>query len=175
MCHRWLVESSVRYCVVGVSANQPDRVFREAARFARTFDAVLVCAGVDPASYVVRERPDGSVDSRPIDPDAPDWNPTVFDPDRARRLRALAGEEGVQVDFRELAGDVAHALGRLAEVLKAEMIIVGTRRRSFGATMQEFFSGSVASHLAHRQSRPVVVIPLSPRAAGERLPWELDA
>jgi hypothetical protein len=30
----------------------------------------------------------------------------------------------------------------------------------------------VAVHLAHRQHRPVVVIPLSPVPAEEHLPWE---
>ena len=39
-------------------------------------------------------------------------------------------------------------------------------------SMHEYFGGSVAAHLAHRQSRPVGVIPLSPVSAGDRLPWE---
>jgi hypothetical protein len=38
--------------------------------------------------------------------------------------------------------------------------------------MQEFFGGSVAVHLAHRQHRPVVVIPLAPVAFRDELPWE---
>ena len=52
------------------------------------------------------------------------------------------------------------------------MIIVGSRRGGLRVSMHEFFGGSVAAHLAHRQSRPVVVIPLSPVPAGGRLPWE---
>ena len=169
------MKSHQRYCVVGVTPRQLDLVARHAARFARRFEAVLVCASVDPASYVVQEHPDGSVVSRPIDPDSPDWSPTVFDSEQADRLRTLAREEQVTVEFRELAGDVAHALSRLAEVLDAEMIVVGTRRRGMGATLQDFFGASVASHLAHRQHRPVLVIPLSPKAPGERLPWEDDS
>jgi hypothetical protein len=39
--------------------------------------------------------------------------------------------------------------------------------------MREFFAGSVAVHLAHRQTRPVVVIPTSPVPQGAALPWEL--
>jgi len=38
--------------------------------------------------------------------------------------------------------------------------------------MREFLNGSIAAHLAHRQRRPVVVIPLSPVREGEALPWQ---
>ena len=132
------------------------------------FNAALVCANVDAGSYVVAEHPDGSVESRPIDPDQPSWNTAVFDSGLARRIRDLADKEGVRVEFRELAGDVAHALGRLAAVLDAEMIIIGSRRGSLRSTMHEFLSGSVAAHLAHRQPRPVVVVPM-PASEGGRI------
>jgi nucleotide-binding universal stress UspA family protein len=135
-------------------------VLREAVRLARQFKAVLVCANVEAGSYVVAEHPDGSVESRPIDPDQPDWNTAVFNGGLAHRIREVADKEGVRVEFRELAGDIAHALGRLAEVLDAEMIIVGSRRGGLRSTMHDFFGGSVAAHLAHRQPRPVVVVPL---------------
>ena len=164
--------NNARWVVVGVTPRQPGPVVRQAARFARHFEAVLVCAHVDPTSYVVQEFPDGSVDSRPIDPDGPDWNRTAFDGQLAGTIRALARQEEVRLEFRELAGEVTHALGRLADVLNAEMIVVGTRRRGMGPTIHDFFSGSVAAHLAHRQHRSVVMIPLSPKAAGDRLPWE---
>jgi nucleotide-binding universal stress UspA family protein len=165
------MDSRDRYIVVGVTPQQPDAVLLQAARYARHFNAVLVCANVDPGSYVVQEHPDGSVESRPIDPDAADWNTTTFDRDLATHLRTLAGEEQVEVEFRELAGDIAHALARLADVLNAEMVVVGTRRRGFRSSLHDFFGGSVAAHLAHRQHRPVVVVPLSPVPTG-RLPWE---
>jgi nucleotide-binding universal stress UspA family protein len=145
-----------------VTPKQPTAVLQEAARFARQFQAVLVCANVDAGSYVVAEQPDGSVESRPIDPDQPDWDTTVFDGGLADRIRAVADEEGVRIEFRELAGDIGHALGRLAKVLDAEMIIVGSRRGGLRASMHEFFGGSVAAHLAHRQPRPVVIVPVSP-------------
>ena len=162
---------SERKIVVGVTPHQPDTVIRQAARFARAFDASLVCAHVDPGSYVVAERPDGSVESRPIDPDAVDWSESTFDPELAERIGAWALEESVAVEFRELAGDIAHALGRLADVLDAEMIMVGSRRGGMRSNLREFFGGSVAVHLAHRQPRPLVVVPLSPAAEGP-LPWE---
>jgi len=146
--------------VVGVTPQQPVAVMREAVRLARQFKAVLVCANVEAGSYVVAEHPDGSVESRPIDPDQPDWNAAVFNGGLAHRIHEVANQEGVRVEFRELAGDIAHALGRLAEVLDAEMIIIGSRRGGLGSTLHDFFGGSVAAHLAHRQPRPVVVVPL---------------
>lgn len=162
---------SERTIVVGVTAHQPDRVVREAARFARVFDACLVCAHVDPGAYVVDEYADGSIDSRPVDPDSVEWNGPLFDPGLAGQIEAWAGEEGVAVEFRQLAGDIAHALARLASVLGSELIVVGSRRGGLRSSMHEFFGGSVAVHLAHRQPRPLVVIPLSPTAQGP-LPWE---
>ena len=161
-------DNAVRYIVVGVTPKQPLTVLREAVRFARQFKAVLVCAHVDAGSYVVAEHPDGSVESRPIDPDQPDWNAAVFNGGLAHRIREVADKEGVRVEFRELAGDIAHALGRLAEVLNAEMIIVGSRRGGLRSSMHEFFGGSVAAHLAHRQPRPVVVVPM-PASEGGRI------
>lgn len=158
--------------VVGVTRKQPPVVVQQAARFARHFDAVLVCANVDPGSYVVAEHPDGSVDTRPIDPDLPDWTSSPFDDELASRIRTLARQEQVEVRFRELAGDIGHALGRLADTLSAEMIVVGSRRGGLKTGMHDFFGGSVAVHLAHRQRRPVVVVPVSPVPAGSRLPWE---
>jgi nucleotide-binding universal stress UspA family protein len=161
-----------RYVVAGVTPHQPPIVVQWAARFARRFDAALVCAHVEAANYVVAEHPDGSVESRPIDPDVPDWDSAVFDSALAGRIRDLARDAGVQVEFRELAGSIGHALARLAEILDAEMIIVGSRRGGgMRTSMHEFFGGSVAVHLAHRQPRPLVVIPLSPKPEG-RLPWE---
>ena len=161
-----------RFIVVGVTPSQPPRVLQFAARFARRFDAVMVCASVDPSSYVVVEHPDGSVEAQPINPDLVNWTSRRFDEALANRIRAVAREEQVQVVFRQLAGDIAHALGRLGDLLEAEMIVVGSRRAGIRATMHDFLGGSVAAHLAHRQHRPVVVIPLSPVPAGDRLPWE---
>jgi nucleotide-binding universal stress UspA family protein len=168
-----VTEHDRRSCiVVGVTPQQPPAVLQTAARFARHFGAVLICAHVEAGNYVVAEHPDGSVESRPIDPDLPEWDTAVFDSGLSDRIRALAKAEDVGVEFRELAGDIGHALGRLAELLEAEMIIVGSRRGGLRSSMHDFFSGSVAVHLAHRQPRPVVVVPLSPVPPGGRLAWE---
>lgn len=161
-----------RRILVGVTYGQPDVVLRHAARFARTFDAALVCAHVDPGRYVVEELPDGSVASLPLDPDLPELKDTDFDQGLVAQVRAAVGDDSIELSFRELAGDVAYALTRLADILNVEMIIVGSRRGGVRAGLKQFLTGSVAAHLAHRQPRPVVVIPLAPVAEGKPLPWE---
>jgi nucleotide-binding universal stress UspA family protein len=163
---------AARQILVGVTYGQPDVVLRHAARFARTFQAALVCAHVDPGRYVVEELPDGSVASLPLDPDLPELKDTDFDQGLVAQVRAAVADESVELSFRELAGDVAYALTRLADILDVEMIIVGSRRGGVRAGLKQFLTGSVAAHLAHRQPRPVVVIPVAPVAEGKPLPWE---
>lgn len=106
----------------------------------------------------------------PSTPDRADWDSATFDPDLAVRIQAAAREAGVEVTFRSLAGDVGAALGRLAEVVGAEMIVVGSREGGVRASMHDFFSGSLAAHLSHHQSRPVVVVPIGPTATGGAAP-----
>ncbi|HEX3196405.1 MAG TPA: universal stress protein [Propionibacteriaceae bacterium] len=161
-----------RRILVGVTYGQADVVLRHAARFARTFDAALVCAHVDPGRYVVEELPDGTVASLPLDPDLPELKDTDFDQGLVAQVRTAVADDSIALSFRELAGDVAYALTRLADILDVEMIIVGSRRGGVRAGLKQFLTGSVAAHLAHRQPRPVVVIPVAPVAEGKPLPWE---
>jgi len=163
---------AARRILVGVTYGQPDVVLRHAARFARTFDAALVCAHVDPGRYVVEELPDGSVASLPLDPDLPELKDTDFDQGLVAQIRTAVADDSLELSFRELAGDVAYALTRLADILDVEMIIVGSRRGGVRAGLTQFLTGSVSAHLAHRQARPVVVIPVAPVAEGKPLPWE---
>ena len=163
---------AARRILVGVTYGQPGVVLRHAARFARTFNAALVCAHVDPGRYVVEELPDGTVASLPLDPDLPELKDTDFDQGLVAQVRAAVADESLELSFRELAGDVAYALTRLADILDVEMNIVGSRRGGVRAGLRQFLTGSVAAHLAHRQPRPVVVIPVAPVAEGKPLPWE---
>ena len=78
----------------------------------------------------------------------------------------------VEVSFHELAGDRAYALARLAEICQVEAIVVGSRQRGMRSGLKAFFGGSVAAQLAHRQHRPVIVVPVAPVEAGAPLPWE---
>jgi nucleotide-binding universal stress UspA family protein len=165
-------DQTIRRILVGVTYGQPDTVLRHAAHFARTFGAALICAHVDPGRYVVEELPDGSVVSLPLDPELPELKDTDFDEGLVAQVRTAVADDSIDLSFRELAGDVAYALTRLADICDVELIIVGSRRGGVRAGLKQFLTGSVAAHLAHRQHRPVVVIPLAPVAEGKPLPWE---
>lgn len=159
------------HIVVGVVVGQPPAVVAGAASFARHFNADLVCATVDGSRYFVETLPDGTITSLPINSDLPDLRVETFDPTlRAQLAEVLEGRDAIW-STRALVGDGATALGELAEQLDAAMIVVGTRNPTFKGVMHEFLNGSVASRLAHRQHRPVVVIPLSPVEHDDELPW----
>jgi len=71
----------------------------------------------------------------------------------------LAGS-GLTWTARQLVGDPALAIKHLAGEVDAQLIVVGTRSRGIGESIREFFTGSVAARLSHRQSRPILVVPL---------------
>jgi nucleotide-binding universal stress UspA family protein len=89
-------------------------------------------------------------------------NATQFDPYLTAHLTRILSDHTIDWSTRRLSGDPARALGTLAESLRAVMIVVGTRDGTVLGSLQEFFAGSIAMNLAHRQNRPVVVIPLAP-------------
>lgn len=158
--------------VVGVVKGQQDAVVHEAIRFAKQLDADLVLATVDDTRYTVYKNSDGTTAAFPIDPDSADVITEELDHAFAEHLKALLEPAGVQWSLRALAGEPAHELARVAHELHADAIIVGTRKRGFRTSAHEFFSGSVAVHLAHRQHHPVIVVPLDPVPHDEHLPWE---
>lgn len=149
--------------VVGVEDRMPPPVLVEAARIARDLGAELVCGHVDRSQYAISEDPDGTVHSRPFDPDLPEQPDAVFPEELTARIGTVlqgAGLGDVTWSGRELAGDPAHALAHLANVLDARLIVVGTHEPGARGGLREFFQGSIATHLAHRQHRPVLVVPL---------------
>ena len=156
--------------IVGVVPDQPARVLKEAARYARLFAAPLIVAHVDVTRFVTYEDPDGYVHSAPIDIDiaAGEAQLHVVTDAAEAALGALAGLEWSIV---QLVGDPALAIKQLAERSQARLIVVGTRRRGLGESIREFFTGSVAARLAHRQSRPVLVVPLEEPAADDEPLW----
>ncbi|MCU1407852.1 MAG: hypothetical protein JWQ43_4155 [Glaciihabitans sp.] len=158
--------------IVGVVRGQSATVLLQAVEFAKRFDAILVCASVNPTRYTVTENADGTVSSLPLDPEIADLREEQFDPDVREYLDATFAGTGAAWTTRALAGNPARSLARLAETLDATMIIVGTRKPTLRATVREFLAGSVAVHLAHHQKRPVLVIPQDPQPADDPLPWE---
>ncbi|MCA1782438.1 MAG: universal stress protein, partial [Intrasporangiaceae bacterium] len=73
---------------------------------------------------------------------------------------SLSGQE-VTWEFRYLAGRADRALTHLARAVDAAVIVVGTRAEGGGRRVHHFLEGSVSSHLAHHQHRPVLVVPLA--------------
>jgi nucleotide-binding universal stress UspA family protein len=171
--------------VVGVYPGQADGVVLQAAVFAARFDAELVCAWVDPGRHPREDHadavaPDGgpSIDplsDAPVISAAPSKPPVAqFNPYLAAHLARILGGHEITWSTRQLSGDPARALGQLAESLRAAMIVVGTRDGTVRGSLQEFFAGSIAMNLAHRQNRPVVVIPLAPVSFDDAPQWESD-
>jgi len=162
--------------VVGLApgkGKQHDHVVRQAADFAARLRARLIVATVDPTRYEVRRGQDGSVVASEIDPDLANEEVTEqFDPTLADHVARILAASSVPCSFHALAGDPARELAQLAEELDALAIVVGTRKPGLRASAHDFFNGSVAVHLAHRQKRPVIVVPVDPALNGEPLPWE---
>jgi nucleotide-binding universal stress UspA family protein len=160
-----------RVIVAGVLPDQPLWLLQVAAEFARTFGASLVCVSVDTTRYAMQALADGTMMSMPIDPDlVPDEH--EFPPEWLEDVGALLDPMGVPWSARQLVGEPSTELMAVADEVGALMIVVGTRHAGFRGALHTFFAGSVALRLAHRQYRPVVVVPLAPVPEGERLPWE---
>lgn len=162
------------YVIVGVEPGQPSAVVDTAAKFAERFGAELVCAVVDTAQYTVGENADGTVVSMPIDPDLAHVGVATFDPELHTAISDIMENWSVRWSTRVLAGGPGQELAELAAELDAEMIVVGTREAGLKGFLHEFFTGSVAVQLTHRQHHPVVVVPLNPAAHDGKLPWEKD-
>jgi len=164
---------AVSYVVVGVVHGQPAALVQTAATFAERFDADLVCATVDSSHYAVRPRPDGTVVTMPVDPDLIDdeTESEMFDPDLRTQIAEHLERWPVRWVLETRVGGTAQELARLADELDAAMIVVGTREVGVKGSLREFFNGSVAVQLAHRQHRPVVVVPLNPVDHDDALPW----
>ena len=157
--------------IVGAIPDQPTRVFKEAARYAKLFGAPLIVAHVDVTRFVTYEDPDGYVHSAPIDLDVETGHAQLETV--TAQASAVLGAPGEHLDWtvRQLVGDPALALKHLAETAQARLIVVGTRRRGLGESLREFFTGSVAARLAHRQSRPILVVPLEQPAHDDEELW----
>ncbi len=157
--------------VVSVVPGQGPLVAVTAANLgAATGAPALYFAYVDTDRYAEEERPDGTVRHLAIDPDLADdaWR------DRERSLTRDVAEamQGAQLPwhFRYLAGRVDRALTHLARAVDAAAFVVGTHVGRHH--VNDFFQGSVSVQLAHRQHRPVLVVPLQVVDWNDRAPWE---
>lgn len=155
--------------IVGAIPGQPARVVKEAARYAGLLGAPLLVVHVDVTRFVTYEDPDGYVHSAPID-----INGLVGETDLAEVSAAAKGIlDGHDISWtvRQLVGDPALAIKHLAEQVDAKLLVVGTRKRGIGESIREFFTGAVAARLAHRQHRPILVVPLGEPVADDEDIW----
>ncbi|MGL3149220.1 universal stress protein [Microbacterium sp. A82] len=144
--------------IVGMQPDQAPHVLQEAARFAALLNVPIVVAHVDVTRFVTYEDPDGYVHSAPIDLNI-EAGVAEFE-EVQDQARALLEGSALTWAARQLVGDPALAIKQLANRLDAQLIVVGTRKRGLGESIREFFTGSVAARLAHRQHRSVLVVPL---------------
>lgn len=154
--------------LVGVVPQVSRRVLDVAAEYARLHAVGLVVAYVDVTRFVTYQDPDGTTHSTAID-----VNLAAAEDDlQSVQATAEARFAGTDLSWEvtSLVGDPASALSGLADTLDAPLIVVGTRRRGLGESVREFFTGSVAARLTHRQQRPVLVVPAPPGHEDEALP-----
>jgi len=167
-----MVESSFQPVIVaGVLPEQPLWVLQVAGEYARAFGASLVCVGVNSLQHPLQGFADGSLISAPIQAGMGLEEPT-FSAEWLGKVSDLLDPLGVRWTVREAVGEPSAALVDVADEVNALMIVVGTRHPRLRGGLHHFLTGSVALRLAHRQYRPVIVVPVEPSAAGERLPWE---
>ncbi len=143
--------------IVGLIAGQNPRVVREAARFARMLSVPLVVATVDMGRYLSFDDPTGMMAGTNAEL-AQSAVQAEIEAIELETAQALSGA-GVTWAMRTSTGDPAVAIGDLAKALCANLIVVGTRRPGLGETLREFFNGSVAARLTHRQSCSVLIVP----------------
>ncbi|MFT4233664.1 MAG: universal stress protein [Microbacterium sp.] len=153
--------------IVGSVPGQDERVYIEAARYAQLLGAPLVVAHVDVNRFISYPDPEGYMQTTAVDLQA-EVGAADFATVGAEAKAAVSGF-GLNWTTRELVGDPALALKHFADRVDARLIVIGTRKRGIGETMREFFSGSVAARLSHRQHRPILVVPV-----GKPLPDDQD-
>ena len=148
--------------VLGVAWEPSEYLIRSGAELAARLEAHLICAYVDPASYLTEWEPAVSRTSASLDPavnsetDFPSSHVNDF-------LQGILGPPGEEWSFRVLNGAVAQALVRLAASTDAALLVVGGQRPGRLHAVERMLEGSVGADLASLQHRPVLVIPRTGR------------
>ncbi|WP_052207098.1 universal stress protein [Sinomonas humi] len=146
--------------LAGVTPGQSLAVVHRAADLARALGVALVCVHADPSTVEEREA-DGRIAVLPIDPDTVDDDAARVRAELFHGLRDELEGSGLEWHFAAVSGEPAKALRAYADHVGASFIVVGTREHGIGTRFEELIGGSIATHLAHGQNRPVVVVPLA--------------
>lgn len=143
--------------ILGTAWDASAHLIRTAAGLAAALGEHLICAFVDPASYLTEWAPRQQVTALSLDPSI---NEEALFPSEhmQRRLEAILGKPGDSWSFRVLNGDVTKALNRLAENTNATMLIVGAGRPGTLAWLDRTLEGSVPISLIRQHRRPVLVV-----------------
>lgn len=146
--------------VVGVEPGQSPSVLVAVASLAADLGAKVQVIFADSGRYVTAKvagtDPLESADAQ-------------FPEELAAQVAAVLGE--LDYELHQIPGDPLKVLSAVAESVDAQMIVIGTRRPGLRNKMAEFIDGSIAVGLAHKQQRPVLVVPQTPQSANA-LPWE---
>ncbi|PTT70690.1 universal stress protein [Arthrobacter sp. HMWF013] len=144
--------------VVGVGWSFSEQLILTAAGLATALGQHLVCAFVDPASYLTEWEPEAQRTALSLDPII---NEEAEYPSGQvqRNLESILGQPGETWSFRLLNGDVPKALNRLAESTDASLLVVGADRPGHVARLDRFLEGSVSGSLIRSQRCPVLVVP----------------
>ena len=151
--------------IAAIIPDQPARVVSEAAHYATMLGVPLVVVHVDVTRFVTYEDPDGAPHTAPID-----INVDAGAEELAavqEQVRQTLAKRDIEWTTVQLVGDPALAIKHYANKIDAPLIVIGTRKRGFGESLREFFTGSVAARLSHRQHRPILVVPLGEPVADD--------
>jgi hypothetical protein len=150
-------ERPERPLILGVAWDFPQHVIRTASDLAEGLKVHLICAFVDPSSYLTEWEPSWS-EAVSLEP-ALNTEAQYPSAHLRHRLANILGEPGQQWSFRLLNGDVPQALGRLAASTGASLIVLGGPRPGCMARMERIVEGSVSACLIRAQRWPVLVVP----------------
>lgn len=135
-----------------------ENAVRYAKAFARRFGSHLVFAHVSgPANPIA--IPEGEWIDR---------NPSTQDEEQVEAAGIALRAEGFSVDAVNLRGSLKDELRDLAEMRRADLIVLGTHGRR---GLSRFLTGSEAEGLLRRSNRPVLTVgPVAAAAPGEWVP-----
>lgn len=148
--------------VLGTSWQPSVRLIRISADLASALGVHLVCAFVDPESYLTELGPVSLRTGASLDPApnlAPNRDADFPSSEVLEGIVTLLGPPGEHWTFRVLYGDVASALTRLAASVDASLLIVGGPRPGRLAQMARLVEVPVSASLIRCQPRPVMVLP----------------
>lgn len=144
--------------IAAIIPDQSPRVITEAAHYATLLGVPLIVVHVDVTRFVTYEDPDGAPHTAPIDINVDAGAEELAEV--TEHVTAALANTDVEWSTTQLVGDPALAIKHFANKIESPLIVIGTRKRGFGESIREFFTGSVAARLSHRQHRPLLVVPV---------------